>query len=105
MREIIALSPEKSNLGKRVVTPGNIERFRADFTELLGQDAIIASVTAAVTGGTTTVGTPTLADDSKAIYFILSAASVDETVTLTITIVTNDGQTLKFTATFQVGAG
>ena len=80
-------------LGAKAITVENIEKHRADYSDVLDRGVILTSVTATVTGASTVVDEE-MARDRKSIVWFIHASDEPEEIELTITVTTNDGQTL-----------
>lgn len=92
------------SLGAQRIPAGDVEKYRARFNALLDQGVILTAVTATVTSAASTVATPTLSDDKKSVYFLLTAGSLAEAFTLAFQVTTNDGQVLNYSIAYNVDA-
>lgn len=85
------------------IVPLNVERYVADLC-LLDPGVIVNSVTGAVTAGaSSTVSDLGVTHDHKSLVWFIHAAAAEESFTLRLTVVTNDGQTLIFSVDYVVG--
>lgn len=100
---VFEITSAGGNLGTKRVTLENIERHRADFCSFLERGQLLASVTVAVTAGDTVVTAAVLSADRKSAIWLISASDTAENVTMTLTVTTNDGQTLKYTVGYVIG--
>lgn len=96
------ISSATGHLGAVAVTVSNIEKHRADFRFFLDKGVILSSVTATVTGASSVTGV-TMSDDRKSAIWFLNAASAAENSVLTLTVTTNDGQTLLYNVMYMIG--
>jgi hypothetical protein len=104
MRTFYIISAEKGFLGKRILVPGDTEKFKADFSGLLGKGVILTTATATVTSEISFVDDPlSFTDDYKSTYFLVTASSEREVFTLSLRVTTSDNQTLIYTITYDVG--
>jgi hypothetical protein len=98
------VADDSGYLGVQPIMAGNLERYRARFDAFLLRGQFITSATATVTSPNSTVTAPTLADDRKSIYWYIQSTMTSEAFTLSFSVTTNDGQTLNYTLTYQVGS-
>lgn len=89
-------------LGKRPLTAGNTEMVRVNFEYLFDRGVTATGATATVTSTVSSVSTPSLSDNRKWVYFLVTSGEVSETFTVSLRVTTNDGQTLNFTIVFEV---
>jgi len=92
------------DLGAIYMVPGNTEKFRANFDYFLDRGVLLTSVTVAVTdaAGASAGGAITAPDRRAAVWFVTSGG-VHDIFDLTLTVTTNDGQTLNYTIHYNVG--
>ena len=91
------IASTEGHLGAKAVTAGNTEKHAADFQWFLDKGVILTSVTATVTSGS--ISGATLSSNRKTAIWFFTAV---ESTTLTLTVTTNDGQTLVYTVEYQV---
>lgn len=89
-------------LGQKALPAGNTEKYRARFEGFLNQGVVLTGAVASVTGPNSTVATPTLSDDKKSVYWLITSSLVTEIFTLALAVTTNDGQTLNYTVIYNV---
>lgn len=90
-------------LGVQPVTADNVEKHGAAFGALLDRGVVLASVTVAVTSGTSVANTAALSVDHKSVSWFIYAAADAENCVMELTVTTNDGQTLHYTVQYAVG--
>jgi hypothetical protein len=90
-----------SHLEPQTTTEGNITRYRADLSEVLGKGEVLSTAVITVTSLTATVSTPVLASAKKSCTFLVTTPDV-ETFTLTLEVTTSETQDWNFTVPFNV---
>lgn len=89
-------------LGEQRIGAGDVQKYRARFDGFLEPGVLLTGATATVTSPASTVATPTLSDDKKSAYFLLTAALLTETLTLALQVTLNDGQVFNYTVIYDV---
>lgn len=84
------------------IAAGDVQRYRANFAGLLDQGVILTGASANVTSPGSTVSVPVLSDDKKSVFWLISSTMLGETFTLSLNVTTNDGQSLNYTAIYEV---
>lgn len=90
-------------LGEQRIAAGDVQRYHARFEALLDQGVVLTGARVGVTSPASTAGSVVLSDNRKSLYFMVTAAALDEVFTLALVITTNDGQTLNYTCVYAVG--
>mgnify|MGYP001578872333 CR=1 FL=1 len=83
-------------LGQIRQVPSTVEKYRARLEGLLEKGVSITSVAAAVTSTLSTASAPAESANERNCTFTITTTATVEEFTLTLTVVTTDGQTLKF---------
>lgn len=83
-------------LGSAIIATGNTQKVRCRMEGFLDPGVRITSATLAITTGAT-VSTATRSDDQRNFWFFVTAPTADVSFTVTVTVVTTDGQTLVYT--------
>lgn len=89
-------------LGEQAILAGDTQKYRARFEGLLDRGVILTGAAASITSPVSTVAAPTLADDKRSLYFLVTAATLAEVFTVALAVTTNDGQTLNYTVIYTV---
>lgn len=93
---------ENGSLGQKVVTAGNVQKMSADFSSLFPRFVHLLTATATVTSTTSSVAAPTLSDDRKTTFWLITCGALKEIFTLRLVVTTNDGQTLNYSLIINV---
>ncbi len=89
-------------LGEQSIVAGDVQKYRADFSGFLDPGVTIYSAACTVTSVTSTVHTVAKADDHRSVSWFITANSLKEQFTLALQVVLTDGQTLNYTALYDV---
>ena len=89
-------------LGEKVIAAGDTQKYRARFEGLLDQGVILTGALASITSPNSTVSAPTLSDNAKSLYFLVTVGLLSEVFTVALAVTTSDGQTLNYTVIYQV---
>lgn len=89
-------------LGEQRIAAGDVQKYSARFNGLLDRGVVLTGVSATVTSPASTVSVPSMSDDKKSVFWLLTVATTAETFTLALQVTTNDGQTLNYTIVFTV---
>ena len=87
------------------MVPSNVERFCADFRYFLDQGVLLTSVAATVPviNDDAVVNGFSLSNDRKVAFWYMESPDDPVAYDLSLTITTNDGQTLNYTLRYNVG--
>lgn len=89
-------------LGRQALTAGDTVKCRVHMNQILDPGVSIVSALLSVTSLTSTVSNSTLADDRLSFSYFVTANTLSERFTLTLTVQLTDGQTLIYTAIYDV---
>lgn len=89
-------------IGTQVIPAGDTQRYRARFEALLDQGVTLTGATATDTSPASSVAAPTLSDDKKSVFFLVTSGALTEVFTVALAVTTNDGQTLNYTLVYNV---
>lgn len=90
-------------IGRHRMSPGNVEKHRADFRDFLNRGVILSGVTVTVTSALSSASGAALSDDHKSATWFINTTATPEEFTATLTVTTNDNQTLVYTVDYVVG--
>jgi hypothetical protein len=91
-------------LGRKNHTVGDDRRWVINYSDFLDKGIILTAATATSDSTTGTVGSVTLSDDRKRVYFYTHGGTLNETFTISLQATTSDSQTINDTAEFFVVA-
>ncbi len=89
-------------LGEQSIVSGDVQKYRARFEGFLGPGVQLYSAACTVTSTTSNVSNVALADDHLSVSWFITAGSLKEQFTLALQVVLTDGQTLNYTALYDV---
>lgn len=104
MREFEVVTTVPGYLGQIRQVASNVEKYRLLLDDILEDGVHLTSVTASVTSALSTVGVPALSADDRNAVIALTTTATEEDFSMTVTIVTTDGQTLHFLLSVEVRA-
>lgn len=94
--------PDISDFRSSVITASDVRKDYVFFDFVLDCGVSITSATASVNSVTSSVSAVSLAPTQRYLWYFVTAGAAIETFTLTLTVVTSDGQTLHYTVEYTV---